>query len=200
MALPELLAALERDLAADLAELEAAGRREADAILAEAHAEADRTQTELAERAAAEAATEAQRIRARARSAADGELRQAAEVAFADLLTAVRQELQRLRRDNAGYSDVLAVLLDEALSVLPAATTVRVDPQDTAGAAAYLEQRGLSVEVVPVLSTWGGAEVDDGKGRVLRNTLEERLNGALPRLRLQFGTALPTLLNSRPGP
>ena len=62
----------------------------------------------------------------------------------------------------------MIVWIDGALTPLEDA---RISPLD----------HGLTVE--PTLSSWGGCELDDGQGRVVRNTLEQRLAAAEPELR-----------------
>lgn len=179
MALADLLDAIEVEADEELERVERESREEAERIVAVARSEADRLEAELVAAVEPGALAEAARIRALARVDAAAEARDLREQAFLTLLDAVRARLAQVRSAD-DYPERLAALLAEAREALPGAVALRVDPADAELAASLAG--GLSVE--PVLQTWGGVELDDGAGRVLRNTLEHRFENAEPLLRL----------------
>jgi vacuolar-type H+-ATPase subunit E/Vma4 len=188
MPLTELLRALEREVAEELAEQREQSRREAAAILAAAVAEARHLRRRLVAEAEAGATAEAERRRTRARLAAAAEVRAAREDAHQRLVATVRDRLAGLR-DRDDYPRLLEALLREAAAVLGgAALTVRVDPKDAALIADRLSNAAVSTDgapsVRPDLETAGGVVLDTTEGRLVDNTVEERLEVALPWLRL----------------
>jgi V/A-type H+-transporting ATPase subunit E len=189
MALTELLAGLEEEAADETARLEAETRDEAHRIVEAARAEA-RAVAEQAGRAdERELRRETHERRARARLAAAAVRREAREQVFGELLEDVRVRLVGLRTGSA-YPDVLRELIRESLSVLPAATTLRVDPRDESLAAELVAGLDARLQLVPVLETAGGVEAAGADGRTVRNTVEERLANAQPALRVLFGDTL----------
>lgn len=189
MTLVDLLAGLEAEAAADAARLEADARAEADRIVDAARAEAQALREHAARAGESELQREAEQQRALARLAATAVVREAHEEAFRELLTEVRTRLGAVR-DEPGYRSVLRALIREGVEALPAATTLRVDPRDELLAAELVGELEADLEVVAALETAGGVELEQGDGRAVRNTLEERLANAEPRLRLSFGEAL----------
>jgi vacuolar-type H+-ATPase subunit E/Vma4 len=187
MPLAELLHALEREVAEELAEQREQSRREATAILAAAVAEARHLQRRLVAEAEAGAAAEAERRRARARLAAAAEVRAAREAAYQRLVATVRERLYGLR-DRDDYSRLLEALLWEAAAVLRGIeVTVHVDPRDASLVEGLLAKTAGSpdgaLSVRPDLETAGGVELSTSDGRLVDNTLEGRLEVALPQLR-----------------
>ena len=83
---------------------------------------------------------------------------------------------------GAGYPRLFGALLAEARAALPGATELRVDRRDLSLATPLA--RGLRVD--PALETWGGVELASDDGRVIRNTVEERLANADVLLRSRF--------------
>jgi vacuolar-type H+-ATPase subunit E/Vma4 len=183
--LEELLSALRTEAAEEAARIETESRREAERILAEARAEARRLEEEPARAQEAALEAEAGRRLALARLDAARAVREARERAFADALAALREALAGLR-EEARYPDVLPELVREACGGLPGGRELRVDPRDRSLAEEAARGLGAKVEVFPALATWGGVELASDDGRLLRNTLEERLANAEPSLRLLF--------------
>jgi vacuolar-type H+-ATPase subunit E/Vma4 len=192
MALQDLLAAIEAEAAADIVRLRGERHREAAAIFADAQRQAG----EL-ERAAVSAAEKEEREAAElrlmaARQEIAGRLRDAYEAAYQQIALDARARLRTVR-ERSDYPVILASLLDEARSALPASTFVRVDPADEP-----LIRRLLGGEdrlrIEATLRCAGGIEVAGGAGASVRNTVEERLTAAEPALRALTGRLL------RPGP
>jgi vacuolar-type H+-ATPase subunit E/Vma4 len=64
---------------------------------------------------------------------------------------------------------------------------------DEALVAELVQESGADLAVEPSLETLGGLVLESGDGRVARNTFEERLSNAEPRLRLWYGCRLSEL-------
>jgi len=185
MALPDLLAAIEAEAAAETARLHAGRQAQADAILAEARQRARAVQA-AAVAAAERDERQAGALRlAAARETAAARVRDAQEDVYRRIAQRARERLRGVRgRDD--YPAIMAALLDEARSLLPAVSLVRVDPADEPLARRLLAgEPGVRVE--PTLRCAGGLEAADGRGARVRNTVEERLTAAEPALRALAG-------------
>lgn len=188
MALRDLLAAIEAEAAADVRRLRAERHREAAAIIEDAGrraAELERSAVAAAEQAEREAG---ERRLMTARHAIAGRLCEAQEAAYQQIARDVRAGVLAAReRDD--YPAILAALLHEARSALPAGSNVQVAQADE-----LLIRRLLQGEprlrVTVTLPNTGGVEVTDGAGTVARNTLEDRLAAAEPGLRELVGRLL----------
>ena len=189
MTLVDLLAGLEAEAAEEAVRLEADARAEADRILDAARTEARTLREQAATADEGELQREAEQRRARARLEAAAVVREAHEDAFRDFLSEVRTRLHALH-GSGGYRPVLRALIREGMDALPAASVLRVDPRDEQLAADMLGELGAELKIVAVLETAGGVELEDGDGRAVRNTVEERMANAEPTLRLLFGEAL----------
>lgn len=172
MPLPQLLESLERDAREEAEHLAAESRADAQAILDRARRRAAELAEEPVHEASATAAMEAERLRAHARMERAAVLRAVCEGAVQDALAEVRSELERLR-ERQDHAELLRALAAEARELLPAAETLAVDPRDTAAAQAIADEWGVQLETS--YSGWGGVVLADGRGRSVRNTLEERL-------------------------
>jgi V/A-type H+-transporting ATPase subunit E len=186
--LKDLLNAIEAEANEESARLESESRAEADAILAQARTGAARAREKVLCAHAPATAGEAARRVALARLEASRLEREAREEAFAFLLAEVRTRLAAAR-DEPGYRETLRVLMREALAALPDATTARVNPADEALAAELARQLGADLTVAPDPGV-GGVVLESADGRVVRNTFEERLANAAPRLRPWYGRRL----------
>ncbi|HEY1347678.1 MAG TPA: hypothetical protein VGF54_22030 [Streptosporangiaceae bacterium] len=185
MALPDLLAAIEAEAAAETARLHAGRRAQAVAILAEARQRARDVQA-AAVAAAERDERQAGALRlAAARETAAARVRDAQEDAYQRIAQKVRERLRGVR-SRGDYPAIMAALLDEARSLLPAVGLVRVDPADEPLARRLLAgEPGVRVE--PTLRCAGGLEAADGRGARVRNTVEERFTAAEPALRALAG-------------
>lgn len=192
MPLEDLLRAIEADANAEAARLERESAAEAEAIVSAARGEAFRAREEILRSHAPATETEANRRRALARLEAARLEREAREEAFVLLLADVRRHLAAAR-DEPGYRETLRVLLAEALGALPGAKAVRTNPGDADRVGELLRAAGANLIVTPDPGIGGGVVVEDAGGRVVRNTLEERLANGEPRLRAWYGRRLEGL-------
>ena len=190
MALTDLLAGLKAEAAAEEAAIEVETVAEIARIGVAAQKEATRLKEQALRVVEDELRVEAEARRARARLAAAATVRHAREEAFYELLVEVRRRLEAVR-EGPGYPAVLRALLRESLAALPDAAVLRVDPRDERLAAELLGELGAKLEIAATLETAGGVELTRGDERVVRNSVEERLANAEPRLRLLFGRAQP---------
>jgi vacuolar-type H+-ATPase subunit E/Vma4 len=195
--LKDLLAAIEADADEERSRLEAESAAEAEGIRRSAREEAEAGRAGILRPARAGSEAEANRRLARARLAAEAIRREAREEAFERLLADVRSELSH-RREGAAYRDALRALISEGLAALPDARTLYTDPRDEALALALAQERGADLAVEPTLKTSGGVVLQSAGGRLVRNTFEERLAAAEPRLRLWYGRRLDALAPSSP--
>jgi vacuolar-type H+-ATPase subunit E/Vma4 len=177
MTLADLLAGLRSEAEAETALLEAETREQANRIRAAARAEASVLREQIVLAAEDDIRKEADRRRAAARLAVAASVRVAREKLFLDFRTTVSRRLDELREDER-YPAVLRALLEESLAALPAATSLRVDPRDERLARQLLAERGVKLELAASLKTAGGLELADGRERVVRNTVEERVANA----------------------
>ncbi len=177
----ELLAALEADADEELARLDDETRREVQALLDLARADAARLERDPVSAQEGALQAEAARRRAAARLDANRMLREAREQSLQEGLAGLRARLASFR-DEEVYPKVLGTLLREAREALPVAARVLVDPRDAELARRLAD--GLALE--PVLEVWGGVVLESDDGRLVRNTLEERLTNAEPALRVEL--------------
>jgi vacuolar-type H+-ATPase subunit E/Vma4 len=187
MALDDLLRAIEADAAAERARADRETASEAAAIVQRARRQASELEAELSATPEAEARAEAEGTRALARLDASRSVRLAQEEAFATLVNGIRAELSDLR-STSEYPELFRVLLAESRAALPAARRLRVDRRDLDLATPLAG--GLDVD--PVLDSWGGVELASDDGRIVRNTVEERLANAEPVLRRRFAQWVAT--------
>lgn len=192
MPLQELLNAIEAEANAERERLEAESKAEAEAIVVAAREEAERARGEILRAHAPATEAEANRRLALARLEAGRLEREAREEAFSLLLAEARAMLAAARGEP-GHRNALRPLLEEALSALPDAATVRVHPDDEALASELARTAGVELTVMPDPGIDGGVVLESAGGRVVRNTLEERLANAGPRLRPWYGRRLEAL-------
>ena len=185
MPLADLLQAIEAEADEELVRLERETATEAEELVESARSEARALSAELAAAPEPAARREAERATALARLDAAAGLREAREEAFASVLDGVRAELSTLRHSGR-YPELLRALVAESRAALPAAAVLRVDPRDAELARPLAGGLRLESE----LETWGGVELGSDDGRIVRNTLEERLANAEPLLRLGFADRL----------
>lgn len=193
------------DVDALLVAIDAEADAEAEQILATADAEVESSRRR--------GTTDAARLEAEARSSRDGQLRAelARRRAVADLelarveraaiedgRQAIDRELHRLlagRRERPDYRRLLSVLLEEAASVaIP--TVIRVDPADAELVTDVAGAMRLDAEVRPDLESIGGLAVQTADGRLVIDTLEERLRNADPLLRVAIASEFMRIVDA----
>jgi vacuolar-type H+-ATPase subunit E/Vma4 len=190
--LAELLAALEGDAREEIERLDAETRREVGQVLEQAEQRAADEERERLRSEERKLAAEATTVLSRARRDAGRILRDAREALFLEALDDLRARLARVR-EQPDYHDLLRQLIVEALAALPANVLLelRIDARDEALAMQIVRELGrMNVEVSAGLETWGGIELATDDGRLVRNTIEERLANAETALRLRLATAL----------
>lgn len=183
--IPALLAAIKAEADQELAQLDTQAHLQAEALVDGARADAERLEREPVDLQEPDLAREAARRLAAARLDAQNRVRQVREEAFQDALAALRARLTTIR-EEPGYAQMLASLVAEAVEALPSGKRLLVDPRDEDLARRTAAELDLELLVEPTLQTWGGVVLDGGEGRVVRNTLEERLANAEPSLRLEL--------------
>lgn len=198
MGLPEILAAIRAEAAAEVAATEGAARRQAEEALERARADAARIEEETA--AELEAA-----LRSEADDLVDGAGRDAAQAErsthgeWLEALSARVEAALEGARAQAHYPAALEALLLEAWAACPDAREVRVDPRDADLARAVVTEHGLMARLEPSLRTWGGVAVASEDGRVVvDDTLEQRWRRAEPALRVAAGAALAAAVSRPP--
>ncbi|UCC54794.1 MAG: V-type ATP synthase subunit E [Anaerolineaceae bacterium] len=119
-------------------------------------------------------------------------------------LEQTRHCLMELRREPI-YTYVLQGLIEEAVrglgdeelnsaTVIPAIPPwLEIDARDEALVRVILLDLDLDLAIKPTLNSWGGVSVHSGDGRIIvTNTLESRLERAMPYLRQELATYFET--------
>lgn len=119
-------------------------------------------------------------------------------------LEQTRHCLMELRREPI-YTYVLQGLIEEAVrglgdeelnsaTVIPAIPPwLEIDARDEALVRGILLDLDLDLAIKPRLNSWGGVSVHSGDGRIIvTNTLESRLERAMPYLRQELATYFET--------
>ncbi|MHC4938856.1 MAG: V-type ATP synthase subunit E [Planctomycetota bacterium] len=181
MALDDILATIRREAEEFAARRLADAREEADGIEADARREADELRAGMEARLGAQAGEYRRRQINRARLHHLQAERAAREQVFAQAFAQLSAALENAR-SREDYARIFAMLLAEADRALPDASIVRIDPRD----AGHVDDRTVET----TLRSWGGVELAAADGRVVRNTLEERLRRAEPELRRLAANAL----------
>lgn len=169
---------------------------EVERILREAREEADGEEQLLAASLDDRTRIEKSRIMSRAHLDASRQRRAEREKVYQSALEEVRQRVEALRR-SPDYKPVLHSLIDEAMAVLPEATTVLADPTDIAVVEALVEERGLGIRIETRNCPMGGVVVV-AEGRSVDNTLHSRLQRADQQLRFIAGELLPDMRGEAP--
>lgn len=181
MALADILAAIRRETEDEIARVRAVAADDIAAIEAEADAAVAAAQEEAAHGRDQAAQANADRIRNRALLAADRRLREAEEQVFQRALDQVRARLQDLT-STGRYRLVMETLVAESREMLPNAAILRVAPEDAELAGSLAAPFGNWI-VEPSLDGGRGVELATNDGRLVRNTLEDRVARAEPHLR-----------------
>ncbi len=143
MALDAILATIESDAGTVIGELEDTAARRANELADKARIEATRVEQEAATSRSRGAEQEAARLVDRARLESRRASLDAVESAYQEALADLRIRLSSLRGAGS-YQAILGGLLDEALSLLPEATRVDVDPADVELVKSLLAELGLT--------------------------------------------------------
>jgi len=190
MSIEDILQALDEQCRQECQEIFKRAEEEAKQILDKAEADAEEIrQTRLAKvKAEAESETTSMLYSARLKSknAIISVKEQVAEKALAEA-----EERLRDLRSQSGYPAILEALIREGLTRITGKVVVHVDPADREIADEIMRRLGMDYELLTDIGTVGGAEVSDADGRVrIINTVEERLNRAREKLRMQVSGIL----------
>ncbi|WP_053208072.1 hypothetical protein [Jiangella muralis] len=177
MSLQALLETMEQDGRRELADVLAQDERRAAEILREAHQSAERDRLDLLTRAESTAREEALRLRSTGAAASRTHLRELVDAELERVRAAAGQDLQDLVGTDRGASATLD-LLEEAMALLPSATSCAVDPAHVD--AVRRHRPALVVEAGPV---GVGLVLHDAQGRAVHNTADGRLDAAWGLLR-----------------
>lgn len=177
MTLQALLETMEHDGRRDLADVLARDEHRAREILREAHQAAERDRLGILTRAESTARDQALRVRSTVAAASRAHVREVVDAELERVRTAAGKELQELVGTGHGTAATLD-LLDEAMALLPSATSCTVDPAHLD--AVRRHRPCLVVETGPV---GVGVVLRDAQGRAVHNTAEGRLDAAWPLLR-----------------
>jgi len=196
MGLDAILAGIREEVQAQIADIQRKAQEEARRILAEAQQEAE----QIAVQADSEALPHAHREQASILQHARLEALHITENAFLEQVNAAIEDArEHLSEARAGqhYPELLSRLIEEALHALEPslrpgeAVHLLADPRDRGLIEAQRQGLPEQVEIFYNLHTWGGvnAASEDEKVWVL-NTLEVRLERAIPELQRQITTQL----------
>jgi vacuolar-type H+-ATPase subunit E/Vma4 len=191
LGLPDILETIRLEAEEESAALIAAAEDEADRVLARARERAAEEEKRLAGSLDDRLRTERARIVSRGQLEAAQARRAAREEVFQQLLAGVVDRLGEVRR-SARYAAVMASLLDEAISTMPEARVIRVDPADSDVVERALVAQGLDLTVELEDYPQGGL-VLAAPGRTIDNRLATRLERAGSHLRFVAGQVIPEL-------
>ncbi len=189
MALEAILQAIADDAETQVAAILGQADADARARLQVARAEAEERRQAILQKATVAGENECSRMLHRARLDVSRMLVAAQEEAFQAILTNAKARLAE-SRSRPDYPAIFAALLRQALEAATGTQTVAVNAADATLAASLLGAAsgpmapGLHAALVEDLDTWGGVVVRSEDGRIVTmNTLESRLDRALPDLR-----------------
>jgi len=182
MALDSIIAAIEAETKAEIAEIRAAAATGAEKVLQAAREQGEQQAAQELLIARKAAAAERAHLLHQAQLESRRIIAGAQQELVADVLTAVQARLQRMR-DDPGYPELFQRLVAEALQALGEeereSATLVVDPRDLGLA----QQLGLNIALAAELECWGGAAARSEDGRiVVDNTLAARLEQSKPHL------------------
>jgi vacuolar-type H+-ATPase subunit E/Vma4 len=200
MSLETILQKITASGEAELKELRRETETHVQNILAEAEQEAAERREAARQAALQPVSGECARRTHKARLEALQLVGQARDEMVAEALAQVEACLRQLRHSPM-YPTILKRLIEEAVRVLGkeelngelAVSLCRpelaIDPQDEPLWADILTHLGLDLNVVATLDSWGGIILRSGDGRIIvTNTLEARLERAIPFLRHELAT------------
>jgi vacuolar-type H+-ATPase subunit E/Vma4 len=194
MALEGILAAIDDETSKVVAAIDDEADRRCRSVTADAVSKAEAERRRLAHSKDELARLAAARIVNRSVLEADRVLRSEQEALFSE---AVAQVVERCRavREDPGYERLLGRLLDEAVGVLDGAATLEVDALDLEPARRICGLRNLSISIESRLQTSGGVRLVSDDGRAVLNTLESRIDKAIPALRQLAVEMCPELVD-----
>lgn len=190
MSIEDILQALDDQCRLECQEIFNRAEAEAKNILEKSQGEAEAIRQARLAKIRAEAQSEATSMlysaRLKAKNAVITEKEKIAEKALA-----IAEERLGDLRSREDYPSILEGLIEEGLSRISGRISVHVDPADEAVANTVMQKLGLDYDLHTDIQTVGGAVVSYADGRVrIINTVEERLNRAREKLRMQVSGIL----------
>jgi vacuolar-type H+-ATPase subunit E/Vma4 len=191
LSLSEILETIQTESEATASGLLADAEGEAEQILARARTEAGSEEQRLAGSLEDRIRLERARVLSRSHLDAARARRAAREKVFRRAIEAVTERLGAERFSDS-YEELMGSLLDEAMAVMPGATTLQVDPRDVDVMKRVFASRNLDIEIEAEEEPLGGL-VLRAPGRTVDNTLATRLSRAEDHLRFVAGEIIPEL-------
>jgi V/A-type H+-transporting ATPase subunit E len=190
MAIEDILQALDEEGRAECQAIFASAQEEVDRIIAEAEAEAERIRESKMERMNKEVDSERAALLYSARLEFKHRMIEAREEIVNEAFAKAFAVLSEARA-NGKYEKVLTELVREGLNKVSGVPVVHCDPADVDLTARCLSDLKVKGEVAPDIQCLGGAVVatEDERVRIV-NTLEERLERAKNRLRMEVAEEL----------
>lgn len=190
MSIEDILQALDDQCHAECQEIFDRAQQDAKQILDKARAEADDIRNDRLEKVKAEAKSETTSLLYSARLKSKNAIIGAKEKVAESVLSEAEERLQDLRsRDD--YPAILEGLIKEGLLRVSGKALLHVDPADRELADSILGGLGSEYDLLTDIETVGGAVISDVDGRVrIINTVEERLNRAREKLRMEVSGIL----------
>lgn len=190
MSIEDILQALDDECRAECQEIFRRAEQEAKQIIEKAQAEAEEIRRARLARIRAEAESESTAMLYSARLKSKNEIIRAKEKVVEKALTEAARSMEDLR-SRGDYRNILAGLIEEGLFRVGGRVVLHVDPNDEKLADGIMREKGVEYEIRPDISTLGGAVIADADERVrVVNTVEERLNRAREKLRMQVSAIL----------
>lgn len=192
MGLEDILAALREESAEEVEQITGRAEAEAARILKEARERAEKAERLAASSRDAKLTADSEVVLSRASLNVERRLRDTSEGIYQKVLSRAADRLEQHRHTD-DYPATLRALLDECLAFLPEARIVRCDPRDVEILEPLVARLRPPADLEPVLESWGGLELSDGRGSLVRNTLDRRFDRADAELRKRVGDLVPGL-------
>lgn len=190
MSIEDILQALDDQCRQECQEIFNRAEVEAKQIIERAHVEAEAIRQARLAKVKAEAESETTSMLYSARLKSKNAIIRAKEELADRALTEAEGRLGGLR-SRPDYAAVMEGLIREGLSRISGRVVVHVDPADRETADSIMRGLGMDYELLADIETIGGAVVSDAEGRVqIVNTVEERLNRAREKLRMEVSGIL----------
>ena len=185
MSIEDILLALDEQCREECQAIFNRAEREAQEIIRKAQVEADEIREVRLDKVKTEAESETASIIYSAHLRAKNSVIRAREEVTERALERAGQKLGDLRsRDD--YPSILEGFIKEGISLVEGKVIVHVDARDRDTAAALLDRADVDYELIDDIETMGGVVISDGQEKIkIINTVEERLNRARDKLRMQ---------------
>ena len=192
MAIDNILQALEEQCRSECQAIFDKAKSEVDEILAEAEAEAAKIREAKMDRVKKEVASERAALMYSSRLDFKNAMIRAREEIVNKAFEQATEKLATVRV-NGSYQAILAKLVEEGLKKVSGDPVLHVDEKDAAVASKSLNSLNVRGEIRPDITCLGGCVIADAEERVtIINTLEERLERAKSRLRMEVAEELFT--------